>query len=270
MADYLNDLMAANQELGDENNIFGTGNSAIDAMVKVQEKSGTNIVDYNRYANVAETQKVDYSKLTQISDKDVYNVVSVQETVIKDDGVAQVTTYKPNNDNLVVQETHTENNKQISVDSDAEAQQISQLKIIIEDNDTLTMKGISGNTTIKYLKSTIPKLNNCIFYDEDGYEISNMNTKIDAVADIDDNTFVLNAKIDQTKQYKMEQKEDIEINSSAGSAEVLVPKPEQPSNVNTYENAQSEEMKLNSSSQVDSKSEPVPAPKKSSGCCIIL
>eukprot|EP01083_Nonionella_stella_P234841 826363_1 len=94
--------MAANQELGDENNIFGTGNSAIDAMVKVQEKSGTNIVDYNRYANVAETQKVDYSKLTQISDKDVYNVVSVQETVIKDDGVAQVTTYKPNNDNLVV------------------------------------------------------------------------------------------------------------------------------------------------------------------------
>ena len=70
--------MEANPELGDNNNIFGTGNTSIDAMVKVQRESGINIVDYNRYASVPETQKIDYSKLTQVSDQDTYNVVSVQ------------------------------------------------------------------------------------------------------------------------------------------------------------------------------------------------
>lgn len=49
MTDYLDDLLSANKELGDDKNIFGDGKSAVEAMMKVQNESGTNIIDYKRY-----------------------------------------------------------------------------------------------------------------------------------------------------------------------------------------------------------------------------
>eukprot|EP00483_Globobulimina_turgida_P002909 UN02914 len=182
-------------------------------MVQVQQNSGTNVVDYNRYASVPETQKIDYSKLTQISDKDVMRVVSIQETVIKDDGdgsniTKQTTSYKPDGDTtetskLSVQQTNTQNNAKFYIDSDQEAEKIDTLEIIIENNnddtndtnDRITLQGIGGDTTISFLKNKIAKLKNCRFYDEDGYEIINLNTKIEAVTDIDGDKFILNAKI---------------------------------------------------------------------------
>eukprot|EP01084_Bolivina_argentea_P266891 452860_1 len=206
MADYLDDLMAANQELGDENNIFGAGNTAVDAMVQVQQQSGTNVVDYNRYANVPETQKIDYTKLTQVSDKDVYKVVSVQETIIKDDGdggdrTEQTINYKLDGNQTdttkltVVEQTNLEKPiPQPSIDSDFETDKINKIKIVIENDDVLTMNA-GGDTTIAFLKSNIPKLANSIFYDEDGYEVPNPNTKVEAIADIDGDQFVLNVKL---------------------------------------------------------------------------
>ena len=206
--DQLDAMLGANEVLGDENNIFGGNKTAIDAMVEIQQKSGTNIIDYKKYNSVPETQKIDYDKLTQVSDKDVYKVVSVQETVIKDDDgsgqnvTKQTINYQPDGDTTdtnklkVAQEnTQTANTNSYNVDSDNEADGINKLKIIIENDDTLNLSGIDGKTTIQTIKSLSAKLKTCIFYDEDGYEISNKNTKIEAVADIDGDKFVLNAKI---------------------------------------------------------------------------
>ena len=82
----LGGLLSANQEFGDENNIFGGNNkSAVDAVLNNQSSNGNNIVDYDKFANVPDVVPVDYNKLTAISDTDQYKVVSVQETVISED-----------------------------------------------------------------------------------------------------------------------------------------------------------------------------------------
>ena len=52
MTDYLDDLLTANQELGDENNIFGAETTAVEAMMKVQEESGASVIDYKRYDSI--------------------------------------------------------------------------------------------------------------------------------------------------------------------------------------------------------------------------
>ena len=157
----LDDLLAANETMGDNDNIFGAGNSAIDAGMKMQQ-SGTNIVDYKKYASVPDTEKVDYAKLTQISDKDVFNIVSVQETVIKYDGsggnvTKQTINYKVDGDNtntsqLQVNKYVEQRDEYVVVESDNETERIDKLRIIIENDETLNLT-ISGNTNIATIKS---------------------------------------------------------------------------------------------------------------------
>eukprot|EP01084_Bolivina_argentea_P153130 267009_1 len=74
----LEQLLSANQEFGDNDNIFGS------------KPPTSNIVDFNKYSNIPDTVQVDYSKLTQISDTDQYNVVSIQDKHIIDDGYGNI------------------------------------------------------------------------------------------------------------------------------------------------------------------------------------
>mmetsp|Transcript_58375 Transcript_58375/g.92779 ORF Transcript_58375/g.92779 Transcript_58375/m.92779 type:complete len:305 (+) Transcript_58375:48-962(+) len=304
MADYLDDLMNANQELGDENNIFGGNNSAIDAMVQIQQKSGTNVIDYQSYADQQHTEKVDYDKLTKISDKDEYHVVSVQETVIRDDGnganvTKQTIQYQPNGNNtdtahLQVAREETEDAGKMRLDSDVEAELIETLQVVIENDDTLNLQGISGNTTLRTVQSLNQKLKQCTFYDEDGYEISNLNAKIEAVAEIDGDKFVLNAKL--RAQSKAEQhaynntvvvKNELDLDSDSQPDS---PKEQAPLRADAKHDASGNQEKQSQKAKGDSKndassakaaksnvqfggnnsSEPAPPASNSGGCCIVL
>ena len=124
--------------------------------------------------------------------------------MIKDDGnggnmTKETINYKPNGNTtdtnkLQFDQTNTENQQTIANDN-INTDKVKTLQIIIENDETLTLTGIGGDTTIGFLKKQVPKLANCIFYDEDGYEVPNPKTKIEAVAEVDRDKFILNAKL---------------------------------------------------------------------------
>merc|ERR1712176_67886 len=51
----------------------------------------SNFVDFAKYENIKDPKAIDYSKLTQIESTDQYKVVSVKETIIKQDENGKVT-----------------------------------------------------------------------------------------------------------------------------------------------------------------------------------
>ena len=176
--DTLDAMLGANQDIGYKDNIFGAGNTATDAMVQIQKESGTNIVDYNRYASIPETQKIDYNKLTSVSDQPIYKVQSVQETIIRDDGsggniTKQTINYKVDGDKtneLQIEKQRIEQVNEYDNNNNNDNDDIEKVTIIIKMNDgsripdKLNLSGISGDTTISVIKSLSSKLNKCIFY----------------------------------------------------------------------------------------------------------
>jgi len=90
---FVDELMSANPEFGNNENIFGGGPDGdrdhVDALIQAAGPA-SHIVDFEKFAHVAEVEKIDYSKLTKVEDADQFKVMSVQETVVVDDGDGNV------------------------------------------------------------------------------------------------------------------------------------------------------------------------------------
>ena len=95
---------------------------------------------------------------------------------------------------LQIDQTNAEDQQTIASDG-IDTNKVETLQIIIENDETLTLTGIEGDATIGFLRKQVPKLANCIFFDEDGYDVPNPKTKIEAVAEVDRDKFILNAKL---------------------------------------------------------------------------
>ena len=85
-----------NEKKEDDNKHIGAALGIVGGLLSANpefnsnEKVESNFVDFEKYQNIKESKPVDYSQLTQIEDTDQYKVVSVQETVIIDDGNGNV------------------------------------------------------------------------------------------------------------------------------------------------------------------------------------